>query len=326
MNDFFKTNTTDTINVNGNPLTAMDIAKIAGLGNSRIAWCGSDTYISANKISNTLADFFTDNDADREQLADDLFMTVSWSYNGKNERFEEQSAKVMRDAQSIILDWATARLYTCLKKGVVSESRFINLDKLEAMLDVKLGDSVRERLSYVEVQKDVDGDWVFDSATGRSYRENATVGILTEIADAVNLVESATKEALHFVRRGVTDFEEICNESYALNIDRMPAGDIEDIKQAIADSGVTPQEYTAYFSQSYNECQIAMSESVKGRWDYNEGCELKTFATYAEADKFREDFAKSYGVQKKRVKLTKELQAHQAHLDDLKSQLEALNA
>jgi hypothetical protein len=325
MNDFFNTNTPDTVNVNGNSLTALDVAKIALLGNTRVHWNGADTYVSTARISNELARFFLDDKQEQEKLADKLFRASTWGYSSKNEAFDEQTAKVLTEAQNIGIDWATSRLYTCLTKNE-DGTRFINVDKLEATLDVKLGDSVRERLTLVTAKKDVDGDWVFDSATGRSYKDNATVGILEAVGEAVNMVDIVTKEALHFVRRGITNFEEIANESYALDIDRMTAGDIADVKQAIVESGVTPEEYTVFFSQAYNECAMAVSEGIEERWDFTEGCEVKTFATHGEADEFRRAFNDAFSVQKKRTKLATQLEETTKYLEEIKKKLEALNS
>jgi len=324
MNNFFTPSTAKTVNINGTNLTAIDIAKIVAFGPSTIQWDGRDTWISSYAAT-TLVSRFLNGEAN-EESEQELGAKVSTGYPAYGEGYDENFARVVNDACQRIAHWGGLKLYTCLRKNGESKFRFIDLEKLEAMLEIDLGDAVRERLTHVKAYKDVDGDWTFDSATGRAFRDNATKGILYEIADAVNLVELVTKEALVFVKRGLTTFEEIANESYAINIDRMTQSDIDDVVQAIQESGVTPEEYTAYFSFKYNECHAVPTEDLESRWDYSKGCEIKNFATHAEVVDFQRAFNDAYGVQKRRAKLTAQIEETATYLEGLKSELETVNA
>ena len=259
MNDFFNSSEIKTVTICGKTLNAKDVAKIVAFSNAgSIAWSGAETWVSPTRVTTILAKFFLGkNDEafeERQKLANELGAKVATGYPTYGEGYNEYFAEVINDAINWVSYWGGLKLYTCLRKNE-DGSRFIDVDKLEALLDFKLGDDVRERLTYVTAKKD-DDDWVFDSATGRAFRDTATVGILCEVQDAVNLVDSITQEAIHFVKRGVTTFEEIANESYAINIDRMTQGDIDDVVKAIKESGATPEEYTVFFSQDYNDAQI----------------------------------------------------------------------
>jgi hypothetical protein len=324
MNNFFNTNTVKTVNINGKTMTAKDIAKIVAFGPQPVRWNGSDTWVSPYGAVTLVSRFL--NGELNEELEQQLGAKVSTGYPGHGENYNKEFAEVVNEALEWVSYWGGLKLYTCLRKNEGGESRFIDLDKLESMLEIELGDKVRERLSEVRACKDVDGDWVFESASGRAFRDNATKGILCEIAAAVNLIEDVTRLALVYVKRGLVTLEEIANESKAINIDRMTRGDIDEIVQAIKDSGVTPEEYTAYFSVKYNECQVVPTSDLEGRWDYTEGSEIKNFATNAEAVEFRRAFTDAYTVQKRRNKLTTQLEETTKYLQEIKAQLEAINA
>lgn len=324
MNNFFTTSTTKTVTINGKNLTAVDIAKIVAFGPNTVQWDGRDTWVSPYAAVTLVSRFLTGEP--NEKLEQKLGAKISTGYPAYGDGYEEDFANVIQDAVRWVAYWGGLKLYTCLRKNADGESRFIDIDKLESTLEIDLGDAVRERLTHVRACKDIDGDWTFDSATGRAFRDNATKGILYEIADAVNLVDLITKEALTFVKRGVTTFEEIANESYAINIDRMPQGDIDDVVQAIKESGVTPEEYTVYFSLKYNECHAVPTADLGGRWDYTEGCEVNTFTTHAEAVEFQRAFNGAYAIQKRRSKLAAKIKETTEYLEQLKSELNTVNA
>jgi hypothetical protein len=324
MNNFFNSSDAKTVTVNGATFTAMEVAKVIAFGQKTIQWDGADTWIYPTAATNLLAIFCTDEAGEeREQLIDELAAKVTTGYPTGGKGFNEGFANVIDEAIEQVHKWGSLKLYTCLRKNE-DGSRFIDLDKLESMLGFSLGDSVRERLTHVQARKDE--DWVFDDATGRSFRDNATVGVLYAIQDAVNLVENVTKEALHFVRRGLTTFEEIANESYAINIDRMTQSDIDDVVQALNDSGVKAEEYTVFFSKQYNDAQCIETSRLNESWTYEPGDELTTFPTHAEAQDFVRAFCGSYRVQKKRAKLAKQIEETQQHLEQLKADLEAVNS
>lgn len=324
-NEFFTQSDVKTINVNGTTFTALDVAKIIAFGPRAIHWDGNDTWISLTGATTILAKFCIREEGQEQlDLIQELGAKVAKGYPSFGEHYDADFTGVIDSAIQTVAFWGSLKLYTCLTKKE-DGTRFINLDRLEAALDLKLGDAVRERLSLVTANKDEDGDWTFYGACGRSFRENATKGILYEIADAVNLIDLVTKEAIQIVKRGFTTFEEIAKESYAIDIDRMTQSDIDDVVQAIKESGVQPEEYTAYFSHSYNECQCAPTSELSNRWDFTEGAELTTFDTHAEAVEFRRAFAEAYGVQKRRVKLTRQVQDATEYLERLKTDLAALN-
>jgi len=221
-----------------------------------------------------------------------------------------------------LTDWGSKKLYTCLTKKIEgTEERHINLDRLEAALGIELGDTVRERLSYVTACKDDDGDWRFDSATGRSYRDTATIGILTEVRDAVQFFPTMLKHVIDYAKQGYSNFEEIAEESYSIKLDRWTQSDEDDIKRALADANVTPDRYTAYYTK-HGDFSHGVSEDVADRWDF--AYSLAEFDTKAAAQEFAQSGNKNFRFEKKRQNLAVQIEDTVQRLADLQAELAEL--
>ena len=323
MNDFFTTTNNETYTIRTTTgdftFTAMDIAKVVAFGERYIAWSGSETWISAEAVADMLGTFCTEEGEERGQLRDDLREKVDIYSGSKDEALQS----IIYSARDILSVWGNKKLYTCLRKKFGgSEEKYINLDKLEAMLGIELGDTVRERLSNVSVTKS-DDEWCFDSATGRAYRETATIGILTEVRDAVQLFPTVLKHCIGYAKQGVRTFEEMAAESYAIDIERMTQSDIDDLKQAIADADVQPDRYSVYLTK-HNDFHISVTEEVAERWDFDQ--ELANFATRQEAVDFRNAANANYRIQKKRVKLAQQIADTTEQLQLLQAELEEINS
>ena len=321
MNDFFNTNTTKTCSIRTTKgdynLTAQDVAKIVAFGERYIAWDGADTWIAAAAVADSLAIFCTEEGEERGQLRKELCNKVD-SYTDE----EDKALKaIVNEARDILTQWGSLKLYTCLRKNEDGESKYIDLDRLEAALGIELGDTVRERLSHVQAYKDVDGDWCFDSATGRSFRETATIGILTEVRDAVQFFPTMLKHVIEHAKQGVATFEEIAEASYSIDLDRWPQGDIDDIKNALAEADITPDRYAVYYTK-HNEFSIGVSEDVADRWDFVEV--IKEFATKQQAADFGTAANKNFSIEKKRQRIGRVIADTEEHLADLREQLAAL--
>lgn len=322
MNDFFTTTNTETYTIRTTKgdftFTAMDIAKIVAFGDRHIAWDGSDTWISSAAVADMLALFCTEEGEERGQLRQELCSKVD-TYTDKA---DDDLKAIINQARDIVTLWGSLKLYTCLsKKFQGSEERFINLDKLESMLGIELGDKVRERLTNVSATKDVDGDWVFESATGRSYRDTATIGVLVEIRDAVNLFDDLLRHSIDIAKQGFSTFEEIARESFSIKIDRMTQGDIDDIVAALKAADLTPDRYTVYFTK-HNEFGLGISSEVADRWDFAEV--VAEFATKKPAAEFRAAANKNYSIEKKRQRLLKVITETEQQLADLREEYLAL--
>jgi hypothetical protein len=318
MNDFFNTNTTKTYSISTTKgdytFTAQDIAKIVAFGERYITWSGSETWISASAVADMLAIFCTEEGEERGQLRTELCAKVDIYTDQEDKAFKA----IINEARDVLVEWGSAKLYTCLaKKFQGSEERYINLDRLEAALGIELGDTVRERLSHVAVFKDSDGDWVFDSATGRSYRDTATIGILTEVRDAVQFFPTMLKHCIEIAKQGFSTFEEIAEESFSIKLERWTQSDKDDMKRALAQEDLTPDCYTVYFT-THNEFGMGISEEVASRWDF--AYEVANFATKKEAAEFRSAANKNFSIEKKRQKLLSLISDAEQHLADLREE------
>jgi hypothetical protein len=324
MNDFFNTNTAKTYSISTTKgdytLTAQDIAKIVAFGERYIHWDGAETWIAPSAVADLLAIFCTEEGAERGELRT-LLTEKTDIYTDKEDKAFKS---IVNDARDILTEWGSAKLYTCLRKKFEgSDEKFINLDKLETMLGIELTDAVRERLSHVSVTKDSDGDWRFDSATGRSYRETATIGILCEIHDAVQFFPTMLKHVIEYAKQGFTTFEEIAEESFSIDLERWTQGDEDDIKRALAEANITPDRYTVYLTK-HNDFGIGISEEVAERWDFVE--EVTEFATKQEAADFRSAANKNLSIEKKRQKLSQAIKDAEEHLANLREEQSALLA
>ena len=322
MNDFFNTNTTATYSIRTTKgdytFTAQDIAKIVAFGERYITWSGADTWIASGAVADMLAIFCTEDGDERGQLRQELCGKVDIYTDNEDKAFKA----IINDARDILQDWGSKKLYTCLsKKFGGSDERYINLDRLEAALGIELGDTVRERLSYVSVTKDSDGDWVFESATGRSYRETATIGILEQVRDAVQFFPVMLKHVIGYAKEGYATFEAIAEESYSINLERWTQGDIDDIKQALADANVTPDTYVAYYTQ-HGDFSCGVAVEVPNRWDF--GYEVAEFATKVEASEFASAANKNFRFEKKRQNLAAQIEDMTEHVANLRAELAAL--
>lgn len=322
MNDFFNTTNNETYTIRTTTgdftFTAMDIAKVVAFGERYIAWDGANTWISAEAVADMLGTFCTEEGEERGQLRDDLREKADIYSSSKDEALQA----IIYAARDILSVWGNAKLYTCLRKNADGESKYIDLDKLEAMLGIDLGDTVRERLSYVTASK-TDEEWCFDSATGRAFRETATIGILTEVRDAVQLFPTVLKHCIGYAKQGLRTFEEMAAESYSIDIERMTQSDIDDLKQAIADADVQPDRYSVYLTK-HNDFHISVTEEVTERWDFDQ--ELANFATRQEAVDFRNAANANYRIQKKRVKLAQQIADTAEQLQLLQAEFEEINS
>lgn len=318
MNDFFNTNTTKTYSIRTTKgdftFTAQDIAKIIAFGERYITWDGSETWIASAAVADMLATFCTDEGEERGQLREELCSKVDVYTDKEDKAFKA----IVNDARDILVEWGSLKLYTCLRKNQVNtELRTINLDKLEDMLGIDLGDTVRERLSNVTASKDSDGDWRFDSATGRSYRDTATVGILTELRDAVQFFPTMLKHCVAIAKEGYTTLEQIAEASYSIDLERWTNGDIDDMVAALANEDLTPDRYTVYYTK-HNDFNISISNEVTERWDFVET--ISEFATKQEAADFRSAANKNFSIEKKRQKLMQTITDTEQRLADLREE------
>lgn len=322
MNDFFNTTNTETYTIRTTKgdftFTAMDIAKIVAFGERYISWDGADTWISAEAVADMLAIFCTEEGEERGQLRRSLNAKVDIYTDGADEYFKA----IIYAARDIVSLWGAKKLYTCLSKNIVNtEERHINLDRLEAALGIELGDTVRERLSYVTVTKGDDGDWVFKSATGRSFRDTATIGILTEVRDAVQFFPTMLKHVTEYAKQGYSSFEEIAEASFSINLDRWTQSDEDDIKRALVEANITPDRYAVYYTK-HNEFSISVSEDVADRWDFLET--VNEFATKQQAADFCRAANKNFTIEKKRQKLAAQIADTTELLANMQEELAAL--
>ena len=322
MNDFFNTNTVKTYSIRTTKgdftFTAQDIAKVVAFGKRYITWSGAETWVSAEAVADMLATFCTEEGEERGQLRKTLAESIDPYAPQKDKAFKA----IVNEARDILTQWGSLKLYTCLYKIVQgSDERFINLDKLEAMLGIDLGDTVRERLTKVSAFKDIDGDWVFESATGRSYRDTATIGVLVEIRDAVNLFDDILAHSIEIAKQGFNTFEEIARESFSIKIDRMTQGDIDDIVAALKAADTTPDRYSVYYTK-HNEFGVGISEEVADRWDFVEV--IAEFETKAPAVEFRGAANRNYSIEKKRQRIMKVITDVEQQLADLREEYLAL--
>lgn len=325
MNDFFNTNTTKTYSVRTTKgdytFTAVDIAKIVAFGERYIAWDGADTWISASAVADMLAIFCTEEGEERGELRADLCTKVD-VYADYTDKEDKELQAIIYEARDILNAWGSKKLYTCLTKKVEgTDARHINLDRLEAALGIELGDTVRERLSHVTATKDVDGDWCFDSAAGRAYRETATIGILTEIRDAVQFFPTMLKHCIGYAKEGYKTFEDIVEASFAINLDLWTQGDIDDIKRALAEANVTPDRYAVYLSK-HNDFNTGIADEVVNRWDFVE--QVNEFATKCEAKEFAKAANNNFRIEKKRQKLAAQIADTTEYLANMQAELDAL--
>ncbi len=324
MNDFFNTNTTKTYSIRTTKgdytFTAQDIAKIVAFGDRYITWSGLETWIAPGAVADMLALFCTEEGEERGQLRGQLCNKVDTWESDKDAALVD----IIDDARNILSQWGGLKLYTCLsKKFEGSDEKYINLDKLEAMLGIELGDAVRERLSHVSVKKDSDGDWVFIGATGVGYRETATIGILVEVRDAVQFFPTMLKHVLEFAKAGYETFEQIMAASGSMNIARWTQGDIQDIKQALVDANVQPDRYTVYFTTGHYFAS-ALCDAAEQRWDFD--CEVSVFDTKKDADEFVRAANDNYRVEKKRQKLLAQLEDSRKYIETMQAEYDALLA
>ena len=322
MNDFFTTTNTETYTISTTKgaftFTAMDVAKVIAFGERYITWDGADTWVSAEAVADMLAIFCTEEGEERGLLRQELRDKVE-PYSDKADDYFKAIIYAARDIVSL---WGAKKLYTCLTKKIEgTEYRHINLDRLEAALGIELGDTVRERLSYVTASKDEDGDWRFDSATGRSYRDTATIGILQEVRDAVQFFPTMLAHVIEHAKQGLETFEEIAEASYSIDLDRWPQSDKDDIKKALVDANITPDRYAVYYTK-HNEFSIGVSEDVADRWDFVEV--VNEFATKQEAVAFRSAANKNFSIEKKRQRIARVIADTEEQLADLREQLAAL--
>lgn len=327
MTDFFNTTTTKTYTINTTKgefvFTAQDIAKVVAFGERYIAWSGADTWISAEAVADMLAVFCTDDGEERGQLRQDLRNKVEIHGDSQDDALRA----IIYDAREVLAQWGGKKLYTCLsKKSQGSEEKHINLDKLEATLGIELGDTVRERLTYVGVQKDSDGDWVFETATGRSYRETATIGILSEIRDAVQFFPTMLKHVIGYAKQGYATFEEIAEASYSIDLERWTQSDEDDIKRALAEANVTPDRYSVYFTKhiANGDFSVSVTEEVEERWDF--GYTVAEFSTKTQAEQFARAANKNFRIEKKRQKLAAQIADTTEFLANMQAELDALLA
>lgn len=322
MNDFFNTNTTKTYSISTTKgdytFTAQDIAKIVAFGERYISWDGADTWIASTAVADMLGTFCTEEGEERGQLRSLLCNKVdTWESEG-----DKDFRAIVNEARDILTEWGSKKLYTCLTKKIEgTDARHINLDRLEAALGIELGDTVRERLSYVTASKDSDGDWVFESATGRAYRDTATIGILTEVRDAVQFFPTMLKHVIGYAKEGYTSFEEIAEASYSINLERWTQSDEDDIKRALIDANVTPDTYTAYYTK-HGDFSCGVASEVADRWDF--GYEVAEFATKVEASEFAQQANKNFRFEKKRQNLAAQIEDMTEHVANLRAELAAL--
>ena len=322
MNDFFNTNTTKTYGISTTKgdftFTAQDIAKVVAFGERYIHWDGANTWISSSAVADLLAIFCTDEGEERGDLRADLCEKTD-IYTDKEDKALQS---IINDARDILTQWGSAKLYTCLRKKFEgSEEKYIDLDKLEALLGIKLTDAVRERLSNVSAIKDADGDWKFESATGCSFRDTATIGILCEIHDAVQFFPTMLKHVIEYAKQGYATFEEIAEASYSIKLERWTQGDEDDIKRALIEANVKPDNYTAYFTKHGDFC-CGVSEDVEDRWDF--GYAVAEFPTKAAAQEFAQDANKNFRFEKKRQKLAAQIADTTEYLAKMQAELDAL--
>lgn len=311
MNNFSTTSDLKTATVNGVKLTPKEIAKILAFSNSRMQWDGKNTWMSHTSAVSIIFNFTTEDAVERERLYEEY------------ESSEDRSLDVViSQGRFMAQSWGSLRLHTCLKKDE-DGTRIISLDRLEVALGIELGDTVRERLSLVTAKKEQDDEWLFEGACGKSRHNTATEGILVAIGYAANSVERITEEALCFVRRGITDFDSIARQSYNINAERMTPTDIDNVKRAIEESGVKPEVYSAFFSKVYNECQTSAKSIVNEAWGFEQT--LGEFASWKEADDFKQEFNASYRVQRTRVGLAKQVKDAEEQLEQLRKKLAELS-
>ena len=324
MNDFFTTNQASTYTISTTKgeftFTARDIAKVVAFGQRHIHWDGAETWIAPSTIADILATFCTDEGEEQGQLRQDLAERTDIFTDKADKAFKN----IINEARDIITEWGAAKLYTCLTKKIEgTDERHINLDKLESTLGVELGDTVRERLSYVTASKDVDGDWVFDSAAGRSYRDTATIGILVEIRDAVQFFPTMLKHVIDYAKQGHATFEEIAEASYAINLNRWTQSDEDDIKRALIEANVKPDTYAVYVTK-HNDFSVTLASEVTERWDFAEL--VAEFGTRVEAQEFASAANKNFRLEKKRQKLAAQIADTTEYLSNLRAELDALLA
>lgn len=308
--DFFN-NTPNTFTIDSTQgrktFGAMDIAKVVAFGKRTIHWDGSDTWISRDAMAYMLADFCTQEGEERDQLRKQLTDMTDLYTNTEDRDF----INLLDEANRILLGWATSKLYTCVKNG------HINLDKLESLLGIELGDTVRMRLSQVEAYKSSDGDWVFNSASSKSYRETATIGVLTEIRDAVNFFEDNFERCINLAKQGYKTLEEMGEASYSIDLERWTCDDIDDMVDALKAANTQPDPYTVYLTRHY-DFSVCKSEDVEGQWDFQET--IKEFDTHHEAVDFRTQANKCYAVQKKRNMFEKNIASLEEQLENARKE------
>ena len=322
MEDFFNTNTTPTYSISTTKgdytFTAKDIAKIVAFGERYITWSGSETWISSEAVADLLAIFCTDEGEERGGLRECLRSKVEMHSDSQDEALRS----IIYAARDILSQWGGLKLYTCLTKNIVNtEERHINLDRLEAALGIELGDTVRERLSHVTVSKDEDGDWRFDGAGGRAYRETATIGILVEVRDAVQFFPDMLKHVIEYAKQGYATFEAIAEASYSIKLERWTQGDIDDIKRALLEANVTPDTYAVYYTKHGDFC-CGVTEEVASRWDF--AYEVTDFPTKVGAQDFAQAANKNFRFEKKRQKLAAQIADTTEHLANMQAELDAL--
>ena len=322
--NFFNTNTAKTYTISTTKsnfvFTAQDIAKVVAFGERYITWSGPETWVSAVAVADMLALFCTEEGMERGHLREALRSKADTSFTSSDT--DEAFRSIIADAQNILAEWGSAKLYTCLTKSAEgNQERRLNLDKLEAKLGIELGDEVRERLSLVTAAVGDDGEWVFDGAAGRSFRDTATIGVLTEIRDAVQLLPTMLAHCIDYVKQGYKTFEEIAEASYSIHLDRWTQADIDSVKAALAEANVQPDRYAVYVSKC-NRFSIGVAQEVAGLWDFIE--QVHEFATKQEAEEFCSTANENFSIEKKRQQLAVNIADATEQLEQLKAELEAL--
>jgi len=318
MNNFFNTTSQSTVTVNGNTLTALDIAKVIAFSKKYIQWDGSETWISNEGALNLVCIAVTNTQEETDNLFDSLKDKVT-HFCPDNSEYAKNLRRLISEGLDIVYGWAKLKMYTCIPAVADQESRFINLDKLESMLGYELGDTVRERLSLVEVERHAeDNEWKFKGPQGTSWRNSATEGVLCEIRDAVNLIELLVDYCKTEIERGYRTVEDIAyKQPYALQLDFMTAGDIADLKSTLAEIKVKPVEFTVYVNKNG---VASYFESAKSQpWDAAE--ELMTLPTMVEAMEFTHSFNASFALQRRRNHLAEEVAKTQERLEELRAAL-----
>lgn len=313
---FFNTTTEATINVNGTNLNALDIAKICSFGPKVVYFEGKDTFCSTNTVSAIIARYFGKDDAETDKIMDKL-----WGSGA-----DSTDRAVLRQAATIIQEWATLKLYTCTVKTETSPSiKYVNWTKVQSMLGFEFSSDVMLRLAFVTCKRDeLDNEWQFFGSGGRSFADTASIGILHAIQDAVNFEANAEREVREKMAMGYTTLDEIADNGW-LKLTRIPLQDQEMLWRLIADCGIVPEPFTIYATgknTGYGMFSCAKPSEVTERYDANQI--LTVVPTYRDACAFLRDIDAAWAFQRQRNQLQERIEQMEKDLVEAKSQLAKL--